>query len=226
MTDALLVVAKRPAPGRTKTRLCPPLDLKQAASLYECFLQDTLDIMRSVPLVQNYIVYLPEEAVGYFQTLAPDMILFSQRGETLGERLDHLLTHALHNGADKAVVVNSDSPSLPPAYLHQAFIALDGSDVVLGPAEDGGYYLIGMKSPHPELLLGVEMSTPRVLADTLDLADRHELRVSILPGWYDVDTQEALLRLREEVLNLTNSTCTHTIRWFQQETTKGSLILS
>ena len=197
--DTLLVVAKQPAPGQTKTRLCPPLTHDQAAELYDCFLRDTLSIMRAVPDVRCMIGYLPEDAQAYFRRLAPDMGLSPQRGATLGERLDHLLSEALLGGARRAVVMDSDSPTLPAAYLRQAFDELAGADVVLGPTRDGGYYLIGLKSPQPRLLREVRMSTPRVLADTLALVEASGLSVVLLPTWYDVDTVEELHQLESEI---------------------------
>ncbi len=223
MPDSLLVVAKRPAPGQTKTRLCPPLDLGEAAALYECFLRDTLDIMRGVQGVENHIVYLPEDAGGFFRSIAPDMALSTQVGQSLGQRLDELLTRALYSGSQKAVVINSDSPSLPVEYLEQAFSALDDADVVLGPAEDGGYYLIGIKEPQPELLLDVEMSTSHVLTDTLEISREKRLSVALLPEWYDVDTVDALIRLRKELSQLSNGMCQHTIGWFQRHELAGRI---
>src|SRR5690349_11693626 len=95
MRRMLLVVAKRPAAGQTKTRLCPPLSSDAAAALYACFLRDTLDVMRHVPNVERGIVFLPEAAREYFSALAPDMQLSLQHGDDLGARLDHLLTIAL-----------------------------------------------------------------------------------------------------------------------------------
>jgi len=201
MRRTLLVVAKRPAAGQTKTRLCPPLSGAAAAALYECFLLDTLDIMRQAPGVERGIVYLPDDAEPYFRTLAPDMALTPQRGDNLGERLDHLLTEALTGGADQAVVLDSDSPTLPAAYVALAFALLDGAaDVVLGPCDDGGYYLIGLKRPQPRLLRDVQMSTPYVVRDTLALADELGLRAALLPPWYDVDTVAELERLRAELV--------------------------
>jgi len=200
MHRTLLVVAKRPAAGKTKTRLCPPLSGEAAAALYECFLRDTLDVMRQVPDVSRAIVYLPAGAEDYFHALAPDMALLPQRGADLGERLDHLLTDALLRGVGQAVVMDSDSPTLPAAYLIGAFAALDReADVVLGPCDDGGYYLIGLKQPQPRLLREVEMSTPYVVRDTLALAEKLGLRIALLPQWYDVDTAAELERLRGEL---------------------------
>lgn len=215
MGNTLLVVAKQPSPSQTKTRLCPPLNGKQAADLYECFLRDTLGIMRLVPKVRRVIGYLSENGEGYFQTLAPDMERMRQEGASLGERLDHLLCAALANGAKKAVVMDSDSPTLPSDYLVMAYEQLDRADVVLGPTEDGGYYLIGMKKPNPHLLRDVQMSTPYVLRDTLELAKTSGVRVALLPSWYDVDTLVDLERLRAELSQSNNGIGKHSANWFR-----------
>jgi rSAM/selenodomain-associated transferase 1 len=198
MDRALLVVAKRPVPGQTKTRLCPPLAPDQAAQLYECFLLDTLELCRSVQAARM-IAYLPPDELDYFWQLAPDFELLPQIGESLGERLDNALTHCLSNGFDQAVIMDSDSPTLPSEYVAQAFEQLAKADTVLGPCDDGGYYLIGLKRPQPRLLRQVQMSTPSVLRDTLALAEQVGLRVSLLPAWYDVDTIQELQRLRDEL---------------------------
>lgn len=214
--NVLLVVAKQPAPGQTKTRLCPPLNPPQAAELYDCFLRDTLDAMRKISGVRLVIGFLPEAAEGYFQQLAPDMELVCQRGASLGERLDHLLTEALASGSKRAVVMDSDSPTLPVDYISQAFDQLADADVVLGPTRDGGYYLIGMKQPQPHLLRQVEMSTPRVLADTLALAEASGLSVALLPTWYDIDTIADLHKMGDEITMSSNGTAAATRRWLAQ----------
>ena len=212
--DTLLVVAKQPAPGQTKTRLCPPLTSFQAAERYECFLRDTLDAMREVPGVEPVIGYLPDDAQDYFHQLAPDMSLIRQRGSSLGERLDDLLKQALNGGSQKAVVMDSDSPTLPADYLSMAFEQLTETDVVLGPTTDGGYYLIGVKQPQPRLLRQVQMSTSHVLADTLALVKASGLSVSLLPTWYDVDTIADLRRLESEIAEMSaNGRAAATSRW-------------
>jgi rSAM/selenodomain-associated transferase 1 len=215
--DTLLVVAKQPAPGQTKTRLCPPLTPDQAASLYECFLRDTLDTMRKIPDVMRVIGYLPEDARDYFRQIAPDMKLALQRGTSLGERLDHLLTEALTNGSPRAVIMDSDSPTLPAAYIFQAFKLLEDVDVILGPTRDGGYYLIGVKQPQPHLLRQVQMSTSHVLTDTLALAKATGLTVSLLPAWYDVDTIADMHQLAREIEGSSaNGSAAATRRWLAQ----------
>ena len=209
-TQALLVIAKRPTAGQTKTRLTPPLSPDEASNLYECFLRDTLDVARAVPGVSRLIHFAPDEASAYFEQLAPDFGLLPQVGDGLGQRLEQVLTHCLNNGFERAVIMDSDSPTLPAAYVEQAFASLAAADVVLGPCEDGGYYLIGLNRPQPQLLLGVQMSTPDVLRDTLALAEQSRLRVALLPRWYDVDTAPELERLRAELAGAANGDGPHT----------------
>lgn len=209
--NMLLTVAKRPAPGQTKTRLTPPLSPQQATALYECFLRDTLDLMRRVSDAQRGIAYLPATEKNYFDTLAPDFELILQNGPDLGIRLDNVLTHFLGRGYKHVVVMDSDSPTLPVNYLTAAFAALDdAADVVLGPCDDGGYYLIGLNRPAPRLLREVQMSTPNVTADTLALAAEEGLRVELLPMWYDVDDVGALARLAAEVQQSPDYVARHT----------------
>lgn len=213
----LAVVAKRPAAGQTKTRLCPPLTGVEAASLYECFLADTLDVMRRVDGAQRAVIYLPEEERGYFHQLAPDFALHPQRGDDLGARLDNLLRDALANGARYAVVMDSDSPTLPAGCVEEAYTKLEaGADVVFGPCDDGGYYLVGVTRPQPRLLREVAMSTTTVLADSLAIADSLGLKVAILPTWYDVDTGAELDRLQAELAQLSGETAQHTRRWLAE----------
>ncbi len=210
-SNALLVVAKRPAPGRTKTRLTPPLSPEQAAALYECFLRDTLDLVRRLSDVAPAIAYLPAEEQAYFEALAPDFELLLQEGDDLGERLDNALTRLLVTGYQHVAIMNSDGPTLPLACMTGAFDALaGGSDVVLGPCDDGGYYLIGLKQPAPRLLREVRMSTPDVLADTLAIAAEDGLTVELLPTWYDVDDAESLERLKAELAGAPAHVAPHT----------------
>jgi uncharacterized protein len=223
--NALIVVAKQPAPGHTKTRLSPPLTPGQASALYECFLLDTLEQMRKVETVQRVIAHLPADAGAYFTRLAPDFGLVPQYGGDLGERLDHALTGFLSGGYERAVIMDSDSPTLPSGYLAQAFELLeDGADVVIGPCEDGGYYLIGLRQPQPRLLREVRMSTPTVAADTIAIARSEGLRVDILPRWYDVDDGASLLRLANEIESLGSLEAAHTRRLLRQDGIRRALM--
>jgi rSAM/selenodomain-associated transferase 1 len=210
---ALIVVAKEPEAGRTKTRLSPPLSGEQAAALYRCFLLDTLELMLRVESARPILAYTPDEAEPFFRRFTPPGFeLTRQVGADLGERLDNVLAHCLQSRYGQAVVMDSDSPTLPLDTLRQAFRELDdpGVDVVLGPCEDGGYYLIGLKAPCPALFRGITWSTSTVTEETLQRAQEHGLRVSCLPRWYDVDTYRDVRRLAEELRSLPEDLARHT----------------
>lgn len=201
---ALYIMARQPAPGAAKTRLCPPLSPEEAAALYACFLADVIDRVRATAgrvdgLVPG-IAFTPPDAAPYFAAVAPGFELAPQVGATLGERLDGVLSGALARGYGQVAAINSDSPSLPATFLVAAFAALDdpGVDVVLGPCDDGGYYLIGWKRPHPALVREVAMSAADTLAQTLAVAGRAGLCVALLPPWYDVDSPADLARLAND----------------------------
>lgn len=211
---ALVIMAKRPAAGNTKTRLSPPLSPASAARLYECFLLDTIELVRRVPGVQPAIAYLPSTEGAYFQHLAPGFELIDQQGTDLGARLDHVTTSYLARDFRQVVVMDSDSPTLPLGYLERAFAILEGtSDLILGPCDDGGYYLIGMKAPMPRLLHEVRMSTSQVTAHTLALAEAEGLHTSLLPAWYDVDDLQTLVRLQGELKQGQAGVAPHTRRF-------------
>jgi rSAM/selenodomain-associated transferase 1 len=204
-------MARQPIPGATKTRLVPPLSPQQAAALYECFLRDTIDLVRRVPDVHRVVVYSPPEARNYFAGVAPGFEYYQQCGPDLGARLEDALTHYLSLGYRQVAAMNSDGPTLPPPYLEGAFGALNGeADVVLGPSHDGGYYLIGLKHPAPRLLREVRMSTPHVTTDTLTLAAEEGLKVTLLPTWYDVDDAQSLARLKAELATALPEVAPHT----------------
>jgi uncharacterized protein len=221
--NALIVVAKRPAPGRTKTRLSPPLTPGQASQLYECFLNDTLEQVRQVQDTQKIIAYFDEP--DYFQRLAPDFQLIQQEGADLGARLDQALTACLSQGYQRVAIMDSDSPTIPSHLLSQAFVLLqDGAQVCLGPCEDGGYYLIAARQPVPRLLREVRMSTPSVTADTIALAKEEGLRLGLLPVWYDVDDAASLARLVKEIKTISPQVAVHTRRFLEDNSIQALLV--
>ena len=200
MENALIVVAKEPVPGQTKTRLCPPFTPKDAAELYRCLLLDTLALMSRVEVADHTVAYLPADAQAFFERLAPNGFrLVPQEGDDLGARLAHALSYHLDLGYRRAVIMNSDGPTLPTACLREAFSGLDHADITLGPGHDGGYYLIGMRQPHPELFRGIAWSTERVVSQTLAKCQRLGLTVHMLPEWYDVDLETDLKRLSQDL---------------------------
>lgn len=196
MNAALIVVAKKPEPGSTKTRLCPPFSSEAAAEFYGCLMRDTLALAVKLRGVDLTLAYTPSSAIDYFHKLVPNGFrLIAQKGADLGERLAHALAHHLELGYRKAVIMNSDGPTLPLAHLEEAFSKLDYADVSLGMGHDGGYYLIGVKQHYPQLFQNIDWSTKRVIPQTLETCRRLQLSVHRLPEWYDVDVEADLARL-------------------------------
>ena len=196
-TVAVAIMAKAPRPGEVKTRLCPPLEAEEAAALYRCFLLDKIDAVRALANARPTIAYFPDEAGPEFAALAPDFTLVAQRGPDLGARLDATLAGLLADGHAGAIAVDSDTPNLPREFLQRAVDCLSRreAEVVLGPTEDGGYYLIGLRAPQPGLFEGVPWSTPAVLEITLRKAAETGLGTVCLPTWFDIDTPDDLRRL-------------------------------
>ena len=202
------IMAKVPRMGEVKTRLVPSLSPEQASRLSQCFIQDVGTAIaaaaRAWPELYGLAVYTPEGAEKDLAALLPEGFgLVLQRGGDLGERLRHAAEDLFEAGFHSVCLVNSDSPTLPPALLVQAARALhpDGDRLVLGPAADGGYYLIGLKRPHRRLFEGIAWSTRSVLHSTLARAAEESLEVQLLPEWYDVDDAESLQVLRRELLS-------------------------
>jgi rSAM/selenodomain-associated transferase 1 len=203
---AMAVMAKAPRSGEVKTRLVPPLRADEAAVLSTCFLKDiTANFMaaaRRVP-VASYIAYSPPGSEAAFRGLAsPEIQLLASRRIGLGHSLPDATDDLLSRGYGGACLVNSDSPTLPTSFLVEAVEALrvPGDRVVLGPASDGGYYLIGLKQPHRHLFEDIAWSTDRVFRQTVERAVSIGLDVVTLPLWYDVDDAVSLTWLGREVL--------------------------
>jgi uncharacterized protein len=188
-------------PGMTvvKSRLHDVLGEERATELYRCFLLDRLDALATLCDITGVVAFTPPDAEALMRALAPPSLqLVPQRGADLGERLSNILTDLLDLGHIASLAVDSDSPTLPISYVAEAATALSGAkcDVVLGPCEDGGYYLVGLRSPQPALFEGIPWSTDAVFAMTLDKARARGLSVHVLPRWFDVDTEADLGRLR------------------------------
>jgi rSAM/selenodomain-associated transferase 1 len=198
--SVVVVMAKRPVPGKTKTRLCPPLTPLEAAELYEALLRDTMELVSGLRGVETAVAVSPRRAVDEMQRMAPrGARMLAVEGACLGECLRSATEQLFAEGFTRVVAVNSDGPTLPAEYLERAVEVLTHSDVVLGPAEDGGYYLIGMRQPQPGLFTDIEWSSSRVAVQTLERAAAAGLTVARLPPWYDVDTPAEFERLRKEL---------------------------
>ena len=204
--QALFVMAKDPRAGQVKTRLCPPLAPEMAAHLYQCFLLDVLDLVGGVPDVDPVVAFSPPEAREEFSRLTTKRFqLIPQEGADLGARLENAFRVLFLQGYDRVAAVSTDSPDLPAEYLQAGFSRLKDTEVVLGPCPDGGYYLIGLSSPIPDLFRNMPWSTDRVLRETDARARNLGLTLSYLPAWHDVDTASDLTRLVETLTGVGHS---------------------
>ena len=214
---AIAVMAKVPRPGHSKTRLVPPLTFEQAASLSAAFLHDTTaniaQAAGAAPApgsIAGYVAYAPAGLEPILRPhLAPGTSLLLADGAIdapdgvrgFGLSLLHAIRGLLAAGHGSACVVNADGPTLPTACLVEAAarLALPGDRAVLGVADDGGYYLLGLKRDHAALFADIDWSTSRVAEQTAERAASIGLPVERLPSWYDVDDASALARLLAEL---------------------------
>lgn len=212
---ALCIMAKAPETGRVKTRLCPPLSPDEAAELSRCFLLDKAAQVREVAGAEPAVAYAPESAAAVFEALAPGFTLLPQRGGDLTARLLSVLDRLFAEGFHAAIMIDSDTPTLPTGLLERAvtLLASGEHDLVLGPSEDGGYYLIGLRRLHRELFEGIPWSTPAVLEETLRRARALGLSTLRLPPWHDVDTEADLARLTADLAACANGGPRHTRRF-------------
>ena len=202
-------MAKASAPGRAKTRLVPPLTFDEAAALNTAFLQDVADNVlhaarQAAPHggIVGYAAYGPAGAEDFFHRTLPAAIgLIGAWWPDFGDCLFHTIEEIFARGHGAAVVLNSDSPTLPTTLLIEtaAALAQPGDRAVLGPSSDGGYYLLGLKAPHRRLFEDIAWSTERVAEETQQRAREIGLEVHALPVWYDVDDADGLRRLSAEL---------------------------
>jgi uncharacterized protein len=216
--SAVAIMAKAPSPGQVKTRLCPPLSHGEAAELYRCFLLDKIAQVNALQRAAPVISYTPAECKPVFEDLTPaHFMLIPQRGDDLGARLLSTFDQLFHHGYTQVMVIDSDTPTLPTAYLERALmlIAERANDVVLGPTEDGGYYLIGLRQSHRKLFERMAWSTSQVFSETRRRSEQDGLTVACTESWYDVDTPDDLARLRESCEQMQDGVARHTRRFLR-----------
>ena len=193
MGPCLAVMCKQPQHGRVKTRIAAELGDAVATELYRCALADTLALASSIGHVAHVLSYAPPtlECRRYFEQTAPSFSLIPQQGATLGDRISGALAELL-TIYSPVVLIGSDSPDLPADAIRHAFEALRRTDCVLGPATDGGYYLVGLNAMCLTLFERIDWSTALVCQQTLERAVEAGLQAFSLPIWHDLDTVEDL----------------------------------
>lgn len=213
--EAVVLMAKAPAAGRVKTRLCPPLDPGESAALYACMLGDMADEVSSVSRVRKYLFLDPPESTVFLRG-EPFRAFerFPQRGRDLGDRMRGAAATAFRRGARRVVIVGADCPSLSAGTVRRAFRELStGASVVFGPSADGGYYLIGLSSPDDRLFRGFRWSTAEVLRNAAARCRIDSAPFSFLPPGRDVDTWEDILELRAWTRTHARPACPRTRAW-------------
>jgi uncharacterized protein len=204
-TCGIALMAKASIPGRTKTRLVPPLTFEEAAQYNTAFLRDVADNILTASTrasIAGYVAYSPAHSRPFFEaSLHCEVALIEACYPNFGDCLACAIARLLERGHRAAVVLNSDSPTLPTSLLVETaeVLARPGDRVVLGPALDGGYYLLGVKAEHHRLFQDIAWSTEHVAHQTLKRARELDLPVHVLPKWYDVDDIAGLKMLQAEL---------------------------
>lgn len=204
MKNILVVMAKKPEKGKVKTRLCPTLSQEQAMNLYRSFLLDKIEQVSRVKNVLPALAFTPGSAEKFFREIVPkNFELVPQNGLDLGERLANVFKELFSDNFEQIVIIGSDSPTLPTSYIEKSFLLLNRKDidVVLGPSDDGGYYLIGLKFFISSLFEEIYWSTSKVYDETIKRIEISDLRLATLPVWYDVDSMDDLKRLIKEIFS-------------------------
>jgi rSAM/selenodomain-associated transferase 1 len=198
--EQLGVFAKYWEPGKVKTRLATSLGAPVAAELYYCFLAAVIENCERAFNGRRLLAYAPMERRGAFSVLAGvGWHLEPQAAGDLGQRMQQYFASAFARGCERVVLIGSDSPNLPPTFIRSAFQRLEHEQVVLGPSEDGGYYLIGARLELPDVFSDISWSTGEVFGQTVDRLRHAGMTWHELPGWYDVDDLADLMRLRSDL---------------------------
>ncbi len=220
--DALIVFLKSPEHGWVKTRLAARLGNDVALGLYLAFLEDLADLARSF-VEKTFVVYdgIEENPPQAFA----GMPFFKQRGADMGEKMASALADVFKMGFDRAVLIGSDLPDLPANHLHQALKKLADTPLVLGPATDGGYYLIGCRKEtfSRALFSDIHWSGPTVLSETLARAYAVGLQTALIDPWPDIDTVEDLKRFY--LRNAQTGRAPHTMQFLKQQEAEHGLRL-
>jgi rSAM/selenodomain-associated transferase 1 len=201
--DVAILFARTPVPGRVKSRLLTHLTPEQACRLHVASVLDTAELLASVfqqrARLARWIFWseLPAPDSSGFG-LPPSLRCALQQGEDLGERMGNAFKQAFGGGARRVVIIGSDSPHLPASRIAQSFVALEAHDCVLGPADDGGYYLVGCRRFDPSIFHHVTWSSPTTFQQTLANASRIGYKTYVLESWYDLDEWRDIQRLSAE----------------------------
>lgn len=197
MTKGLIIFAREPVPGKVKTRLGRAVGDHAAAELYRAMVTDVLEQAALLPEVRPFLFW---SLAGIDLPGSPDLSVMEahrQQGADLGQRMANAFELAFEHGCTACCIIGTDAPDLPTGYIRQAFDLLgrNEAEAVFGPAEDGGYYLLGLRQAQSGLFEDIAWGTSQVLTASMERARELGLRTALLPLWYDIDTEDDLSRL-------------------------------
>jgi uncharacterized protein len=207
LNELIAVFARAPELGRVKTRLSPPLTADEALELHRALVEDTLEKLDLIerPGLSRVLLLTRPLLHGNDLDIPRSWTVGIQSGGDLGERLASVFYNSFRRGARKVLILGSDCPTLPRDVIHDAFDGLERADVVVGPATDGGYYLIGAKLFLPELFRGISWGSAEVLQQTKRALQVLGTRFELLVPWYDIDRAQDLEKLRQELVYLSRN---------------------
>lgn len=192
----LIIFAKEPRKGRVKSRLEGRLSRGSCVKLYKLLLRDTVKSVRKINCCKKVIAYdAVNKEPAFLKRIARGFEFYRQKGKDLGERMfDAFKTFGAEGAA--VVIIGSDAPGLASSRMKKAFAELNNNDLVLGPAYDGGYYLIGLKKPCNKIFKGIKWSSGSVFKRTLKKAREMKKKVALLKPWHDIDRPQDLKHLK------------------------------
>ena len=199
--NGLIVFAKKPLPGRVKTRLQPEITPEMSLEIYRSFVEDTLENISGFPETETWLGCYPEADDPWFRELSAryTLRLFNQEGENLGVRMERAFRKLNDRSIQFKVIIGTDSPHLPAEYISEAFYYLKSYPVVIGPSRDGGYYLLGIAGNLPPIFDDIKWSTNTVFTSTIRKLEEENIRYHLLPEGFDVDTFKDLLHLKSHL---------------------------
>ena len=215
MNNALILFAIMPVSGKIRSRLMPFLSLEECTSLYDCYVKDVYEKARETG-ADVYVFFAPRDAKEAFKTLlGEDTVLLPQHGDNLGQKMKNAIGAVLRMGYSKVVLMGTDIPHIHTETIQNAFDNLDQKDVVIHPALDGGYYLIGMKQEYESIWTIRRYGTNTVMYDTLQHMKEENLTTSVGQMYYDIDSKEDLKQLWNDVRRGAVCNCPGTIAFLE-----------
>lgn len=203
------VFAKYWEPGKVKTRLAEDTNDDFAAHLYEAFVKTTLERLTGCAETQTLVITPSENLRDFALILPPDWTLTSQVEGDLGNRMQAFFQYAIEHQSEKTILVGTDSPTLPIEIVHKAFQILEHTDCVLGPALDGGYYLVGCRDTPPPIFQNIDWSSDQVLSQTCAALESVGISYDLLPPWIDIDTIDDLNSIQDYHDESSSRLCQH-----------------